>query len=53
LFEESHGTLDEERRKKTPLLPMTIINRLERSCGTFKRGEGKTLLFSMTLGQFV
>jgi hypothetical protein len=28
--------------KKTPLLPMTIINRFERSYGTFKRGRGKT-----------
>jgi hypothetical protein len=39
--------------KKNPLLPMTIINRFEKSCGTFRRREGKNSSSSMTLGQFV
>jgi hypothetical protein len=47
-FEESHGTLDKELKKKTPLLPATIINRFERSYGTFKGGGGKNLLSLMT-----
>jgi hypothetical protein len=38
--------------KKNPLLLMIIINRFERSCGTFKRREGKNLLLSTTFGQF-
>jgi len=36
--------------KKIPLLPMTVINRFERSRGTFKGGEGKNPLSSMALG---
>jgi hypothetical protein len=39
-------------KKKTSLLPMTLINRFEKSCGTFRRGGGKNILSSMTLGQF-
>ncbi len=31
---------------------MTLINRFEKSCGTFRRGGGKNILSSMTLGQF-
>jgi hypothetical protein len=29
-------------KKNNALLPMTIINRFERSCDTFKGGGGKT-----------
>jgi hypothetical protein len=29
-------------KKKLPLLPTTLINRFERSCGTFRGGEEKT-----------
>jgi len=36
-------------KKKTSLLPMTLINRFERICGTFRRGGGKNPLSSMTL----
>jgi hypothetical protein len=39
-------------KKKLPLLPMIVINRFERSCGTFRGGGGKNPLLSMTLGQF-
>jgi hypothetical protein len=39
--------------KIPPLLPMIVIDRFERSCGTFRGGGGKNLLSSMTLGQFV
>jgi len=38
--------------KKTPLLPMTLISRFEKICGTFKKGGGKNPLSSKTLGQF-
>jgi len=32
-----------KNEKQNPqLLPMTIINRFERSCGTLKEGEEKT-----------
>ncbi len=31
---------------------MMVINRFERSCGTFKGGGGKNSLLSMILGQF-
>jgi hypothetical protein len=31
---------------------MTIINKFERSCGTFRRRVGKNPLSSMTLNQF-
>ncbi len=31
---------------------MTLINRFEKSCGTFKGEGGKNPLLSMTLGQF-
>jgi hypothetical protein len=37
-------------KNKTPLLPTTIINRFEKSYGTFKEGGGKNLLSSITLG---
>jgi hypothetical protein len=52
-FEESHGTFDKKIKKKTPLLPMEVINRFERSCGTFKGGKGRNPLSSVTLGKFV
>jgi hypothetical protein len=38
--------------KKPPLLAKTIINRFERSCGTFKGGKGKNPLSLTTLNQF-
>jgi len=41
-----------KNEKKLPLLPMIVINRFERSCGTFRGGGGKNPLLSMTLGQF-
>jgi hypothetical protein len=37
---------------KTSLLPMTLINRFEKSCDTFIGSGGKNPLSSMTLGQF-
>jgi hypothetical protein len=49
-FEENHDNLDEELKTKPPLFPMTIINRFEKNCGTFKRREEKTQCVSMTLG---
>jgi hypothetical protein len=39
-------------KRKTSLLPMTLINRFEKICGTFRRGGEKNILSSMTLGQF-
>jgi hypothetical protein len=39
-------------KNKIPLLPTIVINRLERSGDTFRRGGGKNPLSSMTLGQF-
>jgi hypothetical protein len=39
-------------KNKTSLLPITFINRFEKSCGTFRGRGGKTPLSSMTLGQF-
>jgi hypothetical protein len=38
--------LTKNEKKKTPLLPMTIINRFEKSCGTFKRGGRTNPLWS-------
>jgi len=35
-----------KNEKKTPLLPMTFINRFEKNYGTFKRGGGKNSLSS-------
>jgi hypothetical protein len=40
------------KKKKNPLLPMVVINRFERSCGTFKRGKGRNPMSLMTLGKF-
>jgi hypothetical protein len=37
-------------KKKIPLLPMIVINRFKRNHGTFRGGEGKNPLSSMTLG---
>jgi hypothetical protein len=31
---------------------MVVINRFERSCGTFKRGKGRNPMSLMTLGKF-
>jgi hypothetical protein len=31
-----------KNEKKIPLLPMIVINRFERSCGTFRRRQGTT-----------
>jgi hypothetical protein len=39
-----------KNKKKISLLPMAVINRFERSCGTFKGGGGKNPLLLMTLG---
>jgi len=39
-------------KKKSSLLPMTFINRFERSYKTFRRGGGKNPLSSTTLDQF-
>jgi len=36
-------------KKKPPLLPTTIINRFEKSYGTFKERGGKNSLSSTTL----
>jgi hypothetical protein len=41
-----------KNEKKPPLLPTIIINRFEKSCGTFKGGKGKNPLSLMTLSQF-
>jgi hypothetical protein len=41
-FEESHGTFDEEWKTKSPLLPMTIINRFEKVMAPLEEGEEKT-----------
>jgi hypothetical protein len=49
----NHGTLDEKCKNKPPLLPMIVINRFEKSCGTFKGKERKNSLSSTTLGQLV
>ncbi len=38
-----------KNEKTTPLLPTTLINRFERSCGTFRRGGRKNPLSSTTL----
>jgi hypothetical protein len=38
-FEDIHGTFNKERKKKHPLLPTTLINWFERSCGTFQKEE--------------
>jgi hypothetical protein len=37
-----------KNEKKTPLLFMIVINRFEKSCGTFKKREGKNPLLLMT-----
>jgi hypothetical protein len=39
-----------KNEKKNPLLPIIVIRRFERSCGTFKGGGGKSLVLSMILG---
>jgi hypothetical protein len=36
-------------KKKTLLLPVTLINRFERNCGSFRKGGGKNPLSSTTL----
>jgi hypothetical protein len=41
-----------EKKKKTPLLPMKIINRFEIIFCTFRRGGRKNPMLSTTLGQF-
>jgi len=41
-----------QNEKKTPLLFMIVINRFEKSCGTFKKREGKNPLLSTTFNQF-
>jgi hypothetical protein len=51
-FEKNHGTLDEEWKKKTPLLPMIIINMFERIFDTFRRSGRKNPMLLTTLGQF-
>jgi hypothetical protein len=38
-----------KNEKKTPFLPMKLINRFERNCATFRRGGGKKPLSSITL----
>jgi hypothetical protein len=37
-----------KNENKTMLLPMTLINRFERNCGTFRRGGRKNPLSSTT-----
>jgi hypothetical protein len=32
------------KKKTTPLLPMMVINRFERSCATFRGGGGRNLV---------
>ncbi len=49
-FEESHGTFDEEWKKKPPTMANNGITKFEKSCGTFRIGGGKKSLPSMTLG---
>jgi hypothetical protein len=44
--------LTKNEKKKTPLLPMTIINRFEKSCGTFK-GGGRANPLRSTLIQLI
>jgi hypothetical protein len=39
--------------KNPPLLPMIIICRFERICGTFRGGGKKNTMSLMTLSQFV
>jgi len=39
-----------KNEKKTHVVPMTFINRFERSYGTFRRRGGKNPLSSTTLG---
>jgi hypothetical protein len=39
-----------KNEKKNPLLLMAIINKFEKSCGTFRVGARKNPLSSMTLG---
>ncbi len=51
-FKKVMAPLTNNEKKKTSLLPVTFINRFEKSCGTFKRGGGKKPMLSMTLGQF-
>jgi hypothetical protein len=36
-----------KNEKKLPLLPTIVINRFEKSCGTFRRGGGKNSLWLM------
>jgi hypothetical protein len=46
-------TLMKNEKKKSPLLPMTLINRFEKSCGILRGGGGKkNPLLSTTLGKF-
>jgi hypothetical protein len=42
--------LTKNEKKKTPLLPMIVINRFEKSYGTLKGGRGNNPLLSTTLG---
>jgi len=42
-------TSTKNKNKNTPLLPMTLINRFERSSGTFKGRGGNPML---SLGHF-
>jgi hypothetical protein len=49
-FEESHGTFNEKWKKKSLLLPTTLINKFERNYGTFIGGGGKNPLLLTTLG---
>jgi hypothetical protein len=41
-----------KNERKKALLPTIVIHMFEKSCGTFKRGQGKNPMSSMTLGQF-
>jgi len=41
-----------EKKNLVPFFPMIIINRFERSCGTFRRGVGKNPLSSTIINQF-
>jgi hypothetical protein len=49
-FENNHGTLDKEWKKKIPWLRTIVINRFERSFDIFKREGGKNPSSSTTLG---
>ncbi len=40
-----------KNEKKLPLLPTIVINRFEKSCGTFRRGGGKNSLWLMKVNQ--